>query len=285
MSQILENSSNNEHLKKDQAKKQLITKIEVQKRNKERFNVFINHVFSFGISESVLAKFGLYKGKELDSETIDDIKVAEIEFGAYQEALSFLTHRLRTEKEIRDHLSEKEYSPESIDQAMQKLSEMQLINDSEYAAAYTRTANRAGKKGPKVIQRDLITLGVSKAILENIEDHYPIEDQLANAIKMAQKFFKSHQKESKRLVETKARTFLIQKGFSPDIGQSAISTVLNEVELLTDEERLAPVAEKYFRKYSKRFSSYNLDQKTREALLRKGFSNDLISQWLKKSHV
>ena len=42
-----------------------ITKIEVQRKNKERFNLFLDEQFEMGIDIDTLVKFNLKKGQQL----------------------------------------------------------------------------------------------------------------------------------------------------------------------------------------------------------------------------
>ncbi|MDT4014759.1 recombination regulator RecX, partial [Staphylococcus aureus] len=44
-----------------------ITKIEVQKKNKERFNLFLDEQFEMGIDIDTLVKFNLKKGQQLEA--------------------------------------------------------------------------------------------------------------------------------------------------------------------------------------------------------------------------
>lgn len=46
-----------------------ITKIEVQKKNKERFNLFLDEQFEMGIDIDTLVKFNLKKGQQLEVMT------------------------------------------------------------------------------------------------------------------------------------------------------------------------------------------------------------------------
>ena len=51
-----------------------ITKIEVQKKKQNRFNIYLNNEFAFGVDEDTLLKFGLTKGTELTQDTIREIE-------------------------------------------------------------------------------------------------------------------------------------------------------------------------------------------------------------------
>lgn len=53
-----------------------ITKISTQKKNTERFNIFLDDKYAFSVDADVLVKFELKKGKELD-----DLDIIEIQYG------------------------------------------------------------------------------------------------------------------------------------------------------------------------------------------------------------
>ncbi|MBD1419371.1 recombination regulator RecX, partial [Staphylococcus aureus] len=51
-----------------------ITKIEVQKKNKERFNLFLDEQFEMGIDIDTLVKFNLKKGQQLEAADMAEIQ-------------------------------------------------------------------------------------------------------------------------------------------------------------------------------------------------------------------
>ena len=104
ISDKVEENRNNTKKKSDSAL--VITKVQAQKA-KNRFNIYINDEYSFAVDDSILVKHRLIKGKELDNETIEVLKVKGELSKAYQAALHYLNYKMRTEKEIRDYLSKK----------------------------------------------------------------------------------------------------------------------------------------------------------------------------------
>ena len=50
-----------------------ITKIEIQKRNKERVNIYIDDEYAFSTFIDIVYKEGLSKGQEVNKEKYDDI--------------------------------------------------------------------------------------------------------------------------------------------------------------------------------------------------------------------
>lgn len=51
-----------------------VTKIEVQRKNKERFNLYLDGVFEMGIDMDTLVKFNLKKNQMIDAKQMEDIQ-------------------------------------------------------------------------------------------------------------------------------------------------------------------------------------------------------------------
>ena len=162
-----------------------ITLIEVQKKNKKRFNVYIKGQFAFGISENTLVKFALHKGQVLDKDFIADIQQIDKEDYAYQLAVRFLSHQLRSEKEVRAKLTEEEIEPEVMEKAVAKLKEVKLIDDTMFGQAYTRTAMNINKKGPNVIARELKNKGLGEDEIDQSLNEYDRDTEVENAYAIA----------------------------------------------------------------------------------------------------
>ncbi len=97
----------------------VITKIEVQKRSKERFNVYIDkgqgEEYGFSVNEVILIKHGLQKGLEIDEIALGNILYNEEVQKAYLQAISYLSYQMRTKLEIEDFLRKKKWDrPSSL---------------------------------------------------------------------------------------------------------------------------------------------------------------------------
>ncbi|MBM2842078.1 MAG: recombination regulator RecX, partial [Bacteroidetes bacterium] len=93
-----------------------VTKIESQKKNPRRKNVYADGEFVAGVSDETLLRSGLRTGDEISDERLKILIQEEETSSAKQVALRFLAHRPRTTKEIRDKLREKEFAEEEIKQ-------------------------------------------------------------------------------------------------------------------------------------------------------------------------
>ena len=78
--------------------------------------------------------------------------------GVGDEAMRFLSHRMRTEQEMRQHLSEREYDESEIEGAIRDLKTHHYIDDYEYALAFYRNSYeklRGGMRAKRELEQKL----------------------------------------------------------------------------------------------------------------------------------
>jgi regulatory protein len=261
---------------------QKITKISVQQKNKERFNIFLDEEYAFAVYESTLLKYQLVKGKELDELDIEEILYSDQINKAYLSAVHYLSFRMRTEKEIEVYLKEKEIEPFVIKEIIVKLKEQSYLNDAEFAVAYVRTQVQTTLKGRQVISQELVEKGVAKNTIEDALMEYSEKEELEHAIKLVHKYSPKYKNDAFKIMIQKVEQALMRKGYS----FSVIKVAIEEADLVEDDseewDAIAKQAEKYHRKYAK-LEAYDYKMKMKGALYRKGFTMDLIDRWLEEN--
>ena len=85
-----------------------ITRIEQQKKKKNRVNIYIDGDFYSGLYKDTVIKFHLYENKEITPSEIDQIKGFEDFAAAKEKAINYISYRERSKKEIEDYLKNKE---------------------------------------------------------------------------------------------------------------------------------------------------------------------------------
>ena len=73
-------------------------------KNAKSYEITLDDQRTFIVSEDVLVKFRLLKGKEVDESLLAEIKKASAYDIGLQQALNYLSYQLRTEKEIVTYL-------------------------------------------------------------------------------------------------------------------------------------------------------------------------------------
>lgn len=259
-----------------------VTKIQQQKKNKNRYNIFLNDEYAFAIDEDVLVKYHIHKGMELTKEAIEEITSEEDFHRTYMMAINYLSYRMRTKKEIRTYLYEKDVSPQMTYDIISKLEEEQLLDDVVFAEAFVRDRMNQTSKGPRMIIKELQEKGVNRDIASAAALQYNAEAQFTKAFNWAQREAKKKSSHSANKQKDQIRYKLMQKGFNGDV----VSSVMNEIEIEVDETveyaKLEKQANTLLRRYEKRHEGYELKMKLKTALYQRRFSRELIDKYIEK---
>lgn len=259
----------------------IISKIEQQKKNLNRFNVYMDNngvsEFSFGVSDDTLVRFALSKGKELRTEEITQIQFDDLVSKSFNASMNYISYRLRSEKEIKTYLKEHECEEEIIVEVVNRLKQYGYLDDLKFAKAYVRNEMNVSCKGPSEIRKGLYEKGVPVQLQDEALLEYPEELQSENALKWANKSFKK-QKTSYREAYQKTFQFILNKGFSVDQAKKAISEC-DDPEETSEWEMLCATGYKYHRKY-RSYEGYEYNQKMKQALFGKGYPMSLITKFL-----
>ncbi|MDE1548183.1 recombination regulator RecX [Jeotgalibaca caeni] len=259
-----------------------ITTIEVQKRRKDRFNIYVDGKYAFPVSEAVLIKTGLFKGMKLTKERQEEIENENNAYLAYTIAVDYLSYGLRSEKEVTQKLRENEIAVPYIEQTLQRLRDQQYINDQIYGESYTRTAANINRKGPSVIAQELKLKGLDEQTIQTALKQYPKDQQLENAQTLAEKSLRKQSRISSREALQKVRLHLQQKGYDRDIIEQALADLDHEKSEEDELQALRVQGEKVWRRYSRKAEGRELAQKVRSNLYQKGFPNELIQQYIEE---
>lgn len=256
-----------------------ITKVEKQKKNHSRYSLYLNERFAFGVYEDTLIKFSLFKGSFLEQECIEEIKRFDEMIGAYQTAVKFLTHQLRSEQEVRQRLLKENYSDQMIHEVVLKLHQQGFLDDDIYADAYVQTTKTVRKKGVHALKKELKQKGIEELVAEKAVASYSFEEQRENAADLMQKYIKRQSHTSVKMLQQKSYHFLLQKGYP----SSVINTVIQEYDFrgMEDEEMesIEHHASKILKRLEKKYSGKELQFKLKTALFQKGFMQESIEQW------
>jgi len=261
----------------------IISKITRQKELKDRYNIFTHKngkdEYAFSVDETILVKYQLRKGMELDSLLLNEIQYNDEIRKGYHRAVKYISSVKRTVSEVESHLSSKLENKALVSEVIAKLKEMKFLDDEDYAYSYVRTQRNTTSKGPEVIKRELREKGIAEPLILAAMEELSYEDQIEAAVRLAVKFLDSKKKESSRIILQKLEQMLVRKGYTSDI----IRDVKNAPEVQAfDNDELAALrvqGEKARRKYGK-YTDYEFTQKMKQFLYRKGFTMELIEQYL-----
>jgi regulatory protein len=191
-----------------------ITKIESQKKRKNRFNIYTNDQFVCGLSEDTIIDSGLAVGQEITQNEIEKLIEKDQASKAFEKAIRFLGYRIRTEKEVRDKLSQKEFDQKVIDKILKKLKKMNYINDQKFIEDWVKDRISIKPTGKKLLKFELRQKGIDEIKTQKQLDKLVNEK---SELSMAQKALSKAEKQYKNLVKKEAKqkiiSYLARRGF------------------------------------------------------------------------
>jgi regulatory protein len=258
----------------------VITKITQQKRDKERYNIFLDEKYAFSVHESVLVKFELTKGMSLEDWSVDEMVYEDEIRKAFNRALHYLGFRMRSEFEVKQKLLEVGYGEAIVLEAIVKLRNLGFLNDETFSEALLETQKRSSSRGPRAIQQELQKKGIGKELQEQVLDSYTEEEQVDIARKLAEKEASKKRSQSPSQTKQRIHNVLLRKGYSYEI----IKQALENIDLSIDEDEWAGViesiGEKAWRRYSSKFSGRDRNNRVKQSLYQKGIPFDRIDRFI-----
>lgn len=128
--------------------------------------------------------------------------------GAYDKALSILTLREHSSKELRDKLIAKGYSSGETDSAIKTLEEEGYLSDERFTECFLRSSLKKRAEGKSILIMRLVDKGVDRSLAAGaVEDVWGNEDYLPVLRKEKVKLEKKHGKDG-------AVQRLLRKGFT-----------------------------------------------------------------------
>ncbi|MBN1873225.1 MAG: RecX family transcriptional regulator [Anaerolineae bacterium] len=137
-----------------------ITALETQKRAKRRLNVYLDGEFAFGLAEIIAAN--LCVGDWFTDEEISALKAEDEVERAREKVLNFLSYRPRSEAELRQYLSEREFSEMAIDELISRLSRVGLVDDAAFARFWVEDRAQFRPRGKWILAQELHQKGIAQ---------------------------------------------------------------------------------------------------------------------------
>lgn len=263
-----------------------VSRITKQKRNKQRYNIFLEHsgqeAYGFSVEEDTLISETIHKGQELDQITIDALLAKDTVHKGYSLALTYLGFRMRSIQEMKQYLAKKEIDSEHITVIITRLCNEQLLNDQAFAKAFVQTKINTTSKGPLLVKKELMEKGVNGEISEQALAAYTVDEQVGKIVKWLGKQANktSQHAYSQRIIKQKQN--LMQKGFTHQVIAIAFEQVKQPKD--DDQEWRAVIyqGERILRKHARKWEGVELEQKVKASLYQKGFGLEMIERFIEE---
>lgn len=132
-------------------------------------------------------------------------------------AFRVLEKGLKSKRELEDKLKKREYSDEIIGKTLERMKELGFIDDDYYAKRRVEKRSQGSKWGKMRIKQELYHKGIEKDVIDEAVESIDQENELENAIALAEKKMKSLSKYDEMTKKKKLFQFLQYRGYGYDI--------------------------------------------------------------------
>lgn len=199
-----------------------ITKIERQKRDANRFNIYIDGDYATSVHEDVLVQHRLHKGQELQEDVWLALLSDEEENKVKQQALRYISFMRRTREEVARHLQEKGNAPETVALVLTWLQSCGYIDDRTYARDWVAERRRLKGKGRYALKRELRLKGIDERWISEALHLIDDEDERELARTWAHKRYEHVKHLAWPRIERRIGSFLARRGFSHELTMSVL---------------------------------------------------------------
>ncbi len=207
----------------------IITKIEAQRKDENRSNVFIDGSFAFGASNVDVLFYKLKENTEISEEKYNQILEDLVYVKARDAAFRILGFKSRTEKELFDKLIEKEYSEDVATKIVEEMKKYKYVDDEQYAQNFLKENIEFKGVGVSKIKFLLSQKGVSRQVIDGLfeEDNF-YDEQLSKIVALIEQKTRRidinniTDKEKKKIYD-----FLLRRGYNYSIINDAFKEVFS----------------------------------------------------------
>ena len=201
-----------------------ITSIEIQKKNKNRVNLYIDDNFECGLSLETIVKNHLKVGQELSERELDYFKNDSEKEVALNKAVGYIAKYQKSEKELKKYLRDKEYDKSVVDFVAEKLKNYGFVDDKVFATNFVKAKTK--NQGKRKIAMMLKQKGVSEEIVDDAIEEFSCDRE--QIIEVAKKYLKNKPLD----IKTKQKTYryLASRGYNGEDIMPCLNQIMKEEE-------------------------------------------------------
>lgn len=201
-----------------------ITAIEIQKRNKERVNIYLDgeYVFSMTLIEATK----LRKGQHLTPADITALKDEDDIQKAVERAVKFLGYRPRSTSEVRRNLIKHDTPEPVVDITIERLEGFGYLDDRAFAKFWLENRDTFKPRGLRALRYELRQKGIADALINELLEEVDVQDA---AYRAAQTRLRKLRGTNQRDFKHKLSNFLQRRGFNYGISRDVIEQLITEL--------------------------------------------------------
>ncbi|MFZ4657171.1 MAG: regulatory protein RecX [Caldilineaceae bacterium] len=202
----------------------IITRLQIQQKNKERVNIFLDEEYAFSL-ELMLAA-GLRKGQQLTEAEIATLQADDERKRAYAAALTFLGQRVRSQTEVAQRLEQREFTPEAIAQTLARLQQEGYLDDTTFGQQWVANRQRFRPRSERALRYELRRKGMETSLIDEVIQEAEIDEDAVAWAALQPKIARWQGLERAQFSQ-KAGGFLARRGFGHEVARRVIDRAWN----------------------------------------------------------
>jgi regulatory protein len=188
-----------------------ITAIKQQVKRQDRYSIHVDDKYLFSFSENELINSGLKVRQELSEQELLGLKDQAVLDKAYDRALNLISHRPRSEWELRDYLKRKDYDEDIITQTIERLNERGYVNDLDFAKRWVASRRLLKSTSKRRLSQELRQKRIADDIISQV-----LDSDETNERDILRELIERKRKQTKYQDNLKLMQYLSRQGFSYD---------------------------------------------------------------------
>ncbi len=135
-------------------------------RDAAEFTVTFDIADPITLTATVLADWYLRPGKHLEAGELAQLRGADTQQRAVEAVMRLVGSRPRSTREITEYLRGKEYAPETITAAIERLTSRGYLDDVAFAQWWTENRTQFRPRGPNLLRQELRQKGIAGAAID-----------------------------------------------------------------------------------------------------------------------
>lgn len=201
-----------------------ISAVKVQRRGRERANIFLDGTFAFSLGREVVEEQGLHPGQVLTDSQIEELVGTDLFGKCYNAALRLLSYRPRSDAEIRARLSRR-FGKEIIDRVLLQLKARQMVDDAAFAQFWRENRESFSPRSKRLLKLELRQKGIDPEVVDEVLEGFDDDESAYRAAKRKGRTLERDYETFRR----KLGAFLGRRGFSYGVIKRTIERLWQEL--------------------------------------------------------
>lgn len=142
-----------------------ITAIKQQVKRPDRYSIYVDGSFAFGLGEQALLDTRVSIGQEIDAAQLEALTSTAVADKAYGNALRYVVMRPRSTWELQTYLNRKKIEEPVAEKIIQRLRNLDLVDDTAFAESWIANRRLLKATSKRRLRQELQQKRVPEAII------------------------------------------------------------------------------------------------------------------------